>query len=685
MNGEKRSMSNMKPSTNLHKKRLIIVFGVVCLVTVLLAFRVGWIQIIRADDYSKMAIEQQTSDVPITAKRGVIYDRNGKELAISAVTNTIWVRPASIKNSSEDAAEVEQTTNDVAVKLAEILEMDAAEVKSIITQEKLLVKVAKYVDKEKADQIRDAQLTGIEIAEDVKRYYPLGAFLSHVLGSTTDDNQGLSGLELKYNQYLSGINGRWIKNKDIKGRSLAYGVEKYYQAEDGLSLVLTIDEVIQHYVEKALTTVQADTQAKRVMCIVMDPETGDVLAMAVTPDFDPNDPRTPLDPEEAAKVAAMDSTEQQAYWNQMWRNPLISDTYEPGSTFKLITTSLALDAGVTSPSDTFVCTHSYQVAGVTLHCWRPQPHGHETLAQAVQNSCNPVFIQLAQRMGMDKYYEGLELFGLMEKTGIDFPGEGSNILQKKETAGPVGLATMSYGQGIAVTPISLITAISSIGNEGKLMQPRLVKALVDSDGNTVQEFEPKVVRQVISKQTASEMCDIMESVVSEGGGGTAKVAGYRIGGKTGTANKPKDGGYSDDTYSSFVGLAPMEDPQVAILLIVDTPQGVKYGSQTAAPGVKLILEDTLRYLNIQPTYTDEEKAAMESRMVDVPDLTGQSVDNALGILGGKNLKVALQLNEDKGAAGDVVVDQYPKPGERVEIDSTVTVYYDRVASLDNGE
>ncbi len=661
-------MSKLKPATNLHKRRLIIAFGIICTIAALLAFRVGWIQIVRGSEYSEMAIEQQTSDVPITAKRGVIYDRNKKELAISAVTYTIWVRPASIKNSSEKAEEVETTTNDVAMKLSEILEMDVGEVKELITQNKLLVKVAKYVDKDVAEKIRDAKLTGIEIAEDVKRYYPLGAFLSHVLGSTTDDNQGLSGLELKYNQYLSGINGRWIKNKDIKGRSLAYGVEKYYQAEDGLSLVLTIDEVIQHYVEKALSTVQADTQAKRVMCIVMEPKTGDVLAMAVTPDFDPNDPRTPLDPQEAAAVEAMDNTQKQEYWNQMWRNPLISDTYEPGSTFKLLTTALALDNGVTSLADTFTCTRTYQVAGVTLHCWKPQGHGHETLAQAVQNSCNPVFVSLAQRVGMDKYYEGLEQFGLMEKTGIDFPGEGNNILQKKETAGPVGLATMSYGQGIAVTPISLVTAISAIGNEGKLMQPRLVKALVDSDGNTVQEFEPKVVRQVISKQTASEMCDIMESVVSEGGGGTAKVAGYRVGGKTGTANKPKAGGYSEDTYSSFIGLAPMDDPQVAILLIVDTPKGVKFGSQTAAPGVKMILEDTLRYLNIQPTYTDEEKAAMENRMVNVPDLTGQSTDNAIGILGGKNLKASVQ------GIGSIVVDQYPKPGERMETNSTVTLY-----------
>ena len=411
------------------------------------------------------------------------------------------------------------------------------------------------------------------------------------------------------------------------------------------------------------------------MCLVMDPKTGDILAMAMTPDYDPNNSRVPLDKAEAQYLDSLSDADKLNYWNAMWRNPMISDTYEPGSTFKLITTSMALEEGVTSLDDKFVCTGSIKVAGETLKCWRSyNPHGAETLVEAVGNSCNPVFVQLAQRVGIDKYYDYLERFGITEKTGIDYPGEGYAILQKKESAGLVGLSTMGFGQGIAVTPIQLITAISAIGNEGKLMLPRLVKELKDDDGNIIQSFDTKVVRQVISKQTAAEMSLIMESVVEEGGGGTAKIAGYRIGGKTGTANKVSNGQYSDNkVYSSFIGMAPMDDPKIAILLIVDEPKGVHFGSLTAAPGVKLILEETLRYMNIQPSYSQEELQIMESQLVEVPDVTNINFSEAIGKLAGASLNYtvspALKDNEDF-----VVVDQYPKAGEKLAKDGTVCLY-----------
>lgn len=663
----------MSPTTNKNKKRLVFVFIITCILCTGLAFRVGWIQVVASERYAKMAVEQQTRDVPIPAKRGVIYDRNGKELAISAVTNSIWARPGVVKNAStkeEAQANLEKTAS----ILSEILEMNKDDILKIISQNRSLVKVAKYVDKERADKIRAEGLKGIEIAEDVKRYYPMGAFAAHLLGSTTDDNRGLAGIELKYDKYLSGIPGRWIKNTDRDGDSLSYGVEKYFQAENGLNLVLTIDEVIQHYVEKALETVQANTQADRVMCIVMDPKTGDILAMSVTPDYDPNNPRVPLTSEGAAYVDSLPDKEKLEFWNKMWRNPLVSDTYEPGSTFKLLTTAIALEEGVTSLDDRFVCTGSIVVAGQKLKCWRfYNPHGSQTLVEAVGNSCNPVFVQLAQRTGYEKYFDYMELFGLRDKTGIDYPGEGYAILQPEETAGPVGLATMSYGQGIAVTPIQLITAVSALGNEGKLMQPRIVKELRDSDGNAIQKFDTKVVRQVVSKETADEMSLIMEAVVDEGGGGTAKVPGYRIGGKTGTANKAKDGRYSDETFSSFIGMAPMDDPKIAILMIVDNPKGVKFGSQTAAPGVKLVLEETLRYLNIQPTYSEKEKQAMDSGYTAVPDVTHQNLSDAIGILGGASLNYTLSPANESGE-DFVIVDQYPKPGEKMQKGGTVCLY-----------
>lgn len=664
----------MTTSTNRHKRRIIFLFLVFSLLCTGLAFRVGWIQVVASDRYAKLAVEQQTMDTPIPAKRGIIYDRNGKALAISAVTNTIWARPGDVQ-SARTKEEGQEKLEQTATTLATILGMEQSKVKEIISSKKALVKVAKYVDKEQADQIREARLPGISIAEDVKRYYPLGAFSSHVLGSTTDDNQGLSGIELRYDKYLSGTPGRWIKNTDVAGDSLSYGVEKYFQAEDGLSVMLTIDEVIQHYVEKSIEQVQANTMAERVFCLIMDPKTGDILAMGMTPDFDPNDPRTPLDPAQAAIVDSMSDQDKLTYWNEMWRNPMVSDTYEPGSTFKLITTAIALEERVTDPTEHFVCTGSIMIAGTKLSCWRSyNPHGDETLVEAVENSCNPVFVQLSQRLGLDTYYQYLEKFGLMEKTGIDFPGEGGNILQNKDTAGPVGLATMSYGHGIAVTPISLISAISALGNDGMLMKPRLVKSLLDEEGNVIESFEPQQVRQVVSKETADEMCLIMESVVSEGGGGTAKIPGYRIGGKTGTANKVVNGVYVEDTYSSFVGMVPMDDPKLAILLVVDSPEGVKFGSQTAAPGVKAILEETLRYLNIETSYTEEELAEQESQMVQMPSLVGESYSDAIGILGGASLTYVVSPARS-GDQDFTIVDQYPKAGEKIKKGTSVYLYW----------
>lgn len=590
----------MKPLTK-SKKRVIIICTVFWTLIIILCFRVGWMQVVRGTEYSKMAIEQRTKDVPVKAKRGIIYDTNGRQLAVSATCYSVWARPSNTRGESKNKEEQEATLEYTSRVLSEILKKDKKEIREKLTREQPLVKVDKYLEKTTADEIREKQLPGIELAEDTKRYYPLGAFAAHTLGSVTDDNTGLSGLELRYNQYLSGVEGRWIKETDRAGNGLSYGVEEYHQAKDGLGLKLTIDEVIQHYVEKSLKTVQKNTQADRVMCIMMSPKTGDILALAQIPDFDPNDSKTPLDESERQKVEKMSDSEKLEYWNTMWRSSLISDVYEPGSTFKLLTTAMALEERKTKTSEHFNCSGKINVAGEELKCWSyKNPHGDQSLEKAVGNSCNPVFVRLAQRIGMNKFYNYLETFGLTTKTGIDFPGEGNSILQNKDTAGLVGLSTMGYGQGVAVTPIQLITAISSFGNEGKMMQPRFVKALVDENGKTVESFEPKIVRQTVSQKTADELCDIMEYVVAKGGAGTAKVKGYRVGGKTGTAQKSRGKkGYSQKTDSSFIGMAPMDDPQVTILVIVDNPKGVKYGSQTAAPGAQKILEYTLRYLDLK--------------------------------------------------------------------------------------
>ena len=666
----------MASTSNQTRRRLVFTFITICMLCSLLTFRLGWIQIVNGETLSRMATEQQTRDVPIEAKRGVIYDRNGKVLAMSAATFSIWARPDVVRSTrNNDAASSAAQVNNTAAELAQILDMEEERVHQLITQNRALIRVAKHVDKEEADMIRDKRLRGIEIAEDVKRYYPLGDFAAHLLGSVTDDNNGLSGIELRYNRYLSGVPGRWIKNADRTGNRLSYGVERYFQAEDGLNIVLTIDEVIQHYVEKALVTVMEDTGADRVMCLMMDPKTGDVLAMAVLPDFDLNNPRAPLDPAEAEHLEMLSESERVNYWNRMWRNPLVSDVYEPGSTFKILTAAMAVEENVVSSKDRFVCTGTTTVAGNILRCWRhTRPHGVQNMTEIFGNSCNPAFVTLAQRLGESRYYQYLELFGMSERTGIDFPGEGLSILQNRRTAGPVGLATMSYGQGIAVTPIQLLTAVSTIGNEGKLMQPRLVKALTDSDGEIVEEFDTRVIRQVLSKDTAAELSLMMEYSVSNLGGGNAKVPGFRVGGKTGTAQKAFGGRYLEDNVdASFIGMAPMDDPKVAILLVVDNPKGVKFGSLTAAPGVKQILSDTLRYLNVQPVYTSEELEQINKGMATVPNVTGKSYADVIGILGGVSLQYVIAPIHDSGE-DFIVIDQYPKAGEKVNTGGTVFIY-----------
>ena len=655
----------MRPLERKSKNRIILFFGLFCLILVALCVRVGYLQIVNAEELSKKAVVQQTNDEELKAKRGVITDRNGKELAVSSICYTVWARPSAIKKDKLD---------EYATTLSGILKLSKAEVTEDLTQKKNLVKLAKYLERDTADAIRAAEIPGVSITEETKRYYPLGDFASALLGSVTDDNNGLTGLEQQYNKYLKGVAGRWVLNTDASGNPLSYGLKRYYEPENGATVVLTVDEVIQHYVEQSIDQVMKDTKADGVRCIVMNPKTGEILAMAVTPSFNPNDPRTPLTKEDQSTLASLTGSAQLDFLNKMWRNPLIQDTYEPGSTAKLLTTSIVLEEGLVAKNEIFRCTGSINVAGRTLHCWRiGKPHGVETLSEALGNSCNPVFAELGGRIGLDKYYKYMESFGITQKTGIDFPGEANSILQNKDTAGPVGLATMAYGQGIAVTPIQLLSAVCSLGNHGILMQPKLVDKIVGEDGTVIKEYPDVKIRQTVSEATAKEICLMMESVVSEGGGGNAKISGYRVGGKTGTAYKVKNGTYSKEVCASFVGMAPMDDPQVAILLIVDNPKGVKYGSITAAPGAKVILENVLRYMNVKPVYTAAEKKENSSHTTTVPNVTGESYSEAIGILGGSHLKYKVSPAVTNGS-DFIIKDQFPKPGDEVSVDEVVYLY-----------
>ncbi len=656
-----------------NRRRIAIGFSIIALLLVALMFRVAWIQIVDAEELSQMAIDQQTKDTPIEAKRGTIYDRNGKELATSTTCYTLWARPSQIKQKNgEERSEAE--IRGFAATIAEIVDKDADTIYESMTKDQALVKLAKYLEKDTADELRKLSISGIELSEDTKRYYPLGNFASQVLGSVNDDGAGRTGIELQYDQYLSGVSGRWVKNTDIQGNELVKGTEEYYEAQDGLNVVMAMDEAIQYYVEKALEKAMEETKAKRIMCLVMDPKTGDVLASATTPGYDPNDATEPLE-EDAKKYAKMTAEEKNKYLFSLWRNPLVSDTYEPGSTFKLITSSSAIEEKVINDSSTFQCSGSFTVAGVRLHCWTHGAHGTQTIKEAIGNSCNPALAKVAALLGKTRLYKYLDLYGITEKTGIDYPGEASAIVQSLENVGPVELATIGYGQGISVTPIQLLTAVNAIGNDGVLLQPRYVKALTDSEGKIVESYEPTVVRKVISAATAKKMRNIMQYVVDEGGGGNARIAGYRVGGKTGTANKidAGTGKYGKYYYSSFIGMAPMDDPQVSILVIVDSPKGSYYGSIVAAPIAKEILTDTLRYLNVTPEYTDAEKKALESGYTTVPNVVGKEFSEAVGIIGGKELK----YSRPKAAQSDdefIVVDQYPKAGTKVKKNSVVYVY-----------
>lgn len=654
------------PVKLINKKRIAWGFVIIAVLMILLAFRVAWIQIVDADELTEKAIGQQTSDITLEAKRGNIYDRNGKELATSITCYTLWVRPAEIaENYSDDEI------SELAETLSPIIDVDASTIKKKMVTEQALVKIVQYLEKDAADQVSDLEIVGLQLSEATRRYYPLGNFASQLLGSVTIDNTGRTGIELEYDQYLSGVDGRWVKNTDVAGNVLVDGSEEYFEAEDGLNVVLTIDEAIQYYVEKALAKGMEDTDADRIMCIAMNPKTGEILASAVTPGFDPNNATEPDDEEEKEKFEKLDEDKQMDYLFEMWRNPIVSDTYEPGSTFKLLVSSAALEEGVISTTDIFNCGTKINIAGVTLHCWSTKDHGSQTIKEVLANSCNPAMAAIATKMGAENLYKYLDLYGMTETTGVDYPGETSSIMYNLDDVGPVELATIGYGQSVSITPIQLLTAVSAIGNDGVLLQPRYVKALTDSKGDVVKEFETKEIRRVLSKETAAIMRENMEYVVSEGGGGTAKVVGYRVGGKTGTANKVENGVYGDYYYSSFIGMAPMDDPQIAILVVVDSPKGATYGSIVAGPIAKSIFEDTLRYLNIEPEYTEEEQAEIEGNYTTVPDVTGVEYSEAVGMIAGSQL----ECQKAEGANNNfIVAAQYPAAGTKVKQNTKVYVY-----------
>lgn len=582
------------------RQRLITAFCIVVGIIFLLCVRVGYVQIVKKDEYTKKALLQQTKDEVIDARRGEIIDRNNQKLAVSTINYSVWIRP-SVITKGKKAQEAEGAIGDTIRQLAEAMNVKEGELLKKLDKKNPLIKIARGQNNETVEKIRKLNLQGVQITQETKRAYPMKNFASQLLGSVTGDNNGLSGLEEYYHGVLRGNAGREVKSKDASGKNLSYGDGKYYDAEDGHNLKLTIDVVIQHYAEAAIKNTEKNIKGSKARCIVMNPKTGEILAMAASGGFDPNDSRVPEGKTAKAKFAKLSSKEKLKYLNNMWRNPLVSDSYEPGSTFKLMTTAMALEENKTNTGEHFNCTGSLNVAGTVIKCWRSyNPHGNQSLTQAVGNSCNPVFMTLAGRIGIKKFYSYLGMFGFKETTGIDYPGEAGAIFQNEKSAGPVGLATIGFGQGISVTPIQLITAISSFGNNGVLMKPRLVKEIQNSDGKVVKKFYPEKVRQPVSSGTAKQILKIMEYVVKSGGAKKAQIPGYRVGGKTGTANKvdSSTGRYGTEVIGSFVGIAPVDNPKISVLFIVNDPSGQGFGSDLAAPGAREVMKNTLRYLNV---------------------------------------------------------------------------------------
>ena len=582
-----------------NKKKMRNTLFITFLILLLLLSRICYIEFIQGKELQVLAFEQQVQKRTVNPRRGTIYDSSEKyTLAISSTAYTVSVNPTNIPNEKKDL---------IAKKLAEIFDLDYETVLRKVSKKSSIETIVKKIEKNKADELRIWLLennidTGVNIDEDSKRYYPYSNLASQVIGFCGGDNQGLDGVEAKYDEVLSGTAGSISRVTDATGEEIGTDGEVYTPAVNGDDIVLSIDMTIQSIVEKYLAEACIDnscTDGGNI--VVMNPKTGDILAMATYPSYNLNEPYTINNDELKSNWDNIEQSEKSRNLQAMWRNKAISDTYEPGSVFKLITASSALEEGITDTdrSGEFVCTGSITVAGARIKCWRYyRPHGSESLRQGLMNSCNPVFIGLGQKLGVDTYYKYLNKFGLLSKTGVMLPGEANSIFIAQNKCGPVELATISFGQRFEITPIQLVTAVSSIANGGNLITPRIVKATIDSETGERTDLPVENKGTVISKETSEKVLNMMESVVSEGTGKNAKVEGYRIGGKTGTS---EDGVNTGKYVTSFCGVAPTNDPQVVVLVTLYNPtgEGGHQGGGVAAPVGGQIFNEILPYLEIE--------------------------------------------------------------------------------------
>mgnify|MGYP002617455418 CR=1 FL=1 len=566
-----------------HRKKIMTIFFICALVLIGLFMRLLYLMVWRADYYEEAATRLHERERSIKAARGRILDRNGVVLADNKTVCTVSVIHNQITEPEK-----------VIAMLVKELGISETEARKRVEKYSSMERVKSNVDKSIGDRIREYDLTGVKVDEDYKRYYPYGDLASKVLGFTGGDNQGIIGLEVKYENYLKGVNGMILTTTDARGIELADTLEDRVEPVSGDTLQVSLDYNIQEYAQQAAEKVMEEKQADAVVILILNPKTGEIYACINAPEFDLNAPFTL--PE--GTDAALNDEEKQAMLNQMWRNRSINDTYEPGSIFKVFTASAALEEGVVKEEDTFYCPGYKLVEDRRIRCARTTGHGSETFVQGVQNSCNPVFIEVGMRLGTENFYKYFEKFGLMGKTGVDLPGEAATIMHKKENVGQVELATMSFGQSFQVTPMQMATTVCSLVNGGKRITPHFGVAVYDAESGEKEETISYGKRKrILSKETSEKMRKILETVVSEGGGKKAQIEGYRIGGKTATSQTlPRS---ANRYIGSFIGFAPADDPQVAAMAIIYNPQGIYYGGTIAAPVVRDIFDNILPYLGIE--------------------------------------------------------------------------------------
>ena len=566
-----------------NKKKVFVVFICAVAIIMMLIGRLVYLMVFDATYYQKKAESLHEREREIKAARGEIVDRNGTVLATNQTVCTISVIHSQIKEPEK-----------VIQELASVLEMDETEVRKKVEKVSSMERIKTNVEKEVGDKIRNLELDGVKVDEDFKRFYPYEELASKVLGFTGGDNQGIIGLEVKYEEYLKGINGNILTTTDARGIELEGVAEDRMEPVPGNILQISIDYNIQMYAQQMAEKVMEEKQADKVAILLMNPQNGEILSMVNVPEFNLNEPFM-LNTDINSDI--MSDEEKQEALNQMWRNGCINDTYEPGSTFKIITSSACLEEGVVKLDDTFNCPGYRMVEDRKIRCHKVGGHGMETFEEGIQNSCNPVFIDIGLRLGVEEFYHYFQQFGLMELTGIDLPGEAGTIMHKKENVGAVELATMSFGQSFQVTPIQMATTVSSLINGGKRITPHFGMRILDHNGKKVKEFHYKEKTNVVSKETSDTMRMLLEKVVAKGSGKNAYIEGYQIGGKTATSQTlPRS---ANKYISSFIGFAPADNPQILGMCVIYNPQGVYYGGTIAAPVIKNVFENIFPYLGIE--------------------------------------------------------------------------------------